>query len=126
MFNHTFRFPLRIEQVQNPTLLLALVISNMAFNILANVCFKYSTISSNLPRFLTWQVIGNLAGFATVITLTWLLRFIPLHVAFPMTTGLAVIGVYVIGSMIFFKEPVSILQLLGTVLIVVGIILVTS
>jgi multidrug transporter EmrE-like cation transporter len=104
----------------------AIVIGNMAFNILSNVCFKYSTISTTLSRFLSWQVVGNLAGFVTVITLTWLLRFIPLHVAFPLTTGLAVIGVNIIGSMIFFKEPISITHWLGTLLIILGIILVTS
>lgn len=125
MFQHAFRPPFALSQIPNPALPVALVIGNMAFNILANVCFKYSTTSSSVPQFVGWQVIGNLAGFVTVITLTWLLKFTPLHVAFPLTTGLAVIGVHVIGSMLFFKEPVSSTQWLGTLFIIFGIVLVS-
>jgi multidrug transporter EmrE-like cation transporter len=126
MFKNTFQTPLPLAKVQNPLLLVGIVAGNMAFNILANVCFKYSTTSANVPQFVAWQVVGNLAGFITVITLTWLLKYIPLHVAFPLTTGLAVIGVYVIGRMLFFKEPISNTQWLGTLVIIVGIVLISG
>ncbi len=102
----------------------SLVISNLFFNVLANASFKYSAASRDWQHFLGWQIVGNLAGFITVITLTWLLRYIPLHVAFPITTGLAVIGVQIASARLLFGEPVSTAQWLGTLLIVGGIMLI--
>jgi multidrug transporter EmrE-like cation transporter len=98
-----------------------LLLTNLAFNILANASFKYSAFSRDWHHFLAWQILGNLAGFITVITLTGLLRFIPLSVAFPVTTGLAVIGVQIASARFLFGESVSPAQWLGTLLIVAGI-----
>ena len=102
-----------------------LLLSNLLFNVVANGSFKISAERHNLRGFVTWQVIGNLAGFITVITLTGLLRFIPLHVAFPVTTGLAVIGVQLIAGKLFFGEEISIERWLGTILVVIGIALIS-
>lgn len=124
MFQRHFRVAYQGIQPASTVLLAGIVLSNMAFNILANVCFKYSAHSPNLQQFLKWQIIGNLAGFATVLTLTWLLRFIPLYVAFPLTTGLAVIGVSVVGGALFFNETISATQWLGVLAITVGIVMV--
>jgi multidrug transporter EmrE-like cation transporter len=98
-----------------------LLLTNLIFNILANASFKYSAFSHDWHHFLAWQILGNLAGFITVITLTGLLRFIPLSVAFPVTTGLAVIGVQIASARFLFDEAVSPAQWLGTLLIVAGI-----
>lgn len=106
-------------------LVVALVLGNLFFNIVANASFKVSAASPNLRGFLTWQVIGNLAGFITVLTLTGLLRFIPLSMAFPVTTGLAVIGVQVVAGHWLFGETISAEQWLGTLLVVIGIVLIT-
>lgn len=95
--------------------------TNMIFNVLANTSFKVSATSLTWHGFLSWQVIGNLAGFATVLTLTGLLRHYPLHVAYPVTAGLAVIGVQVLGARLIFHEPISSLQWLGSGLVVIGI-----
>lgn len=102
----------------------SLLITNLFFNILANASFKVSIANHDWSHFLVWQIIGNLAGFITVLTLTGLLLFIPLHVAFPITTGLAVIGVQIASAKYLFSEPVSAPQWLGTILIVVGILLI--
>ena len=107
-------------------LVLALIGVNLGFNILANASFKVSAFSANWRGFLTWQVIGNLAGFITVLTLTWLLRYIPLHIAFTVTTGLAVLGVQVVAAALFFHERVTPAQWLGTILVVLGIALVSQ
>jgi len=88
---------------------------------MANASFKISAQSSNWRSFLSWQVIGNLAGLVTVITLTWLLRYQPLSVAFPLTTGLGVIGVQFIASHWMFKETISLEHWLGVILIIFGI-----
>ena len=98
--------------------------TNLIFNILANASFKVSAISPTWRGFLGWQVVGNLAGLATVLTLTALLRHYPLHVAYPVTAGLAVIGVQVLGARFIFHEPISSAQWLGTGLVVIGICLI--
>ena len=103
----------------------ALLLSNLLFNVVSNGSFKVSAQSGNLRGFIFWQVTGNLAGFITVITLTGLLRFIPLHVAFPVTTGLAVIGVQLIAGKFFFGEVISTERWLGTILVVIGIALIS-
>jgi multidrug transporter EmrE-like cation transporter len=101
-----------------------LLVLNFAFNVIANASFKLSALGGSWPTFLWWQVAGNLAGFITVITLTWLLRYHPLHVVFPVTTGLAVLGVQVLAAAAFFHEPIGARQWLGTLLIVLGIVLI--
>ena len=103
---------------------LALLMTNLIFNIISNAGFKVSAGSSSWREFLVWQVAGNLAGFITVLTLTGLLRFIPLHVAYPVTTGLAVVGVQVVAAWWLFHEPITTAQWLGTLLIAIGIFLV--
>ena len=102
----------------------ALTIGCTIFNIVANASFKAAALSPNWRGFLTRQVAGNLAGFLTVLALTGLLRFIPLAVAFPVTTGLAVIGVQVAAASMIFHESISPVQWLGTGVIVIGIFLV--
>jgi multidrug transporter EmrE-like cation transporter len=107
-------------------LMIALILGNLLFNIIANASFKVSAESSNWKGFFLWQVIGNLAGLITVITLTGLLRYIPLHIAFPVTTGLAVIGVEVIAGVFLFGESISLTQWAGTILVVLGIALLSG
>ena len=98
-----------------------LITLNLAFNILSNASFRISALSATWRGILSWQVVGNLAGFVTVITLTLLLRNMPLSIAFPLTTGLAVLGVQVVAAIWLFHEPISQRQWLGTLAIVLGI-----
>lgn len=109
------------DEILAPT---ALLVGNLLFNIVANASFKLSAASPGLRSFLAWQIVGNLAGFITVLTLTGLLRYLPLHVAYPVTAGLAVVGVQVVAARWLFGEAISSGQWLGTVFIIVGIILV--
>ncbi len=110
---------------QKNILVIALVLGNLLFNIVANVSFKYSAESYNVRGFLIWQVFGNLAGFITVLALTGLLRFIPLHIAYPVTTGLAVIGVEAVAGKLL-GETVSTGHWLGAILIVAGVVLLSQ
>jgi multidrug transporter EmrE-like cation transporter len=102
----------------------ALILGNLAFTVLAKVGFKLSAASSDWRGFWFWQIAGNLAGFAGVLTLTWLLRFIPLHVAYPVTMGLAVIAVQVVAAHMLFRESLGPLQWVGTGLVTVGVVLI--
>jgi multidrug transporter EmrE-like cation transporter len=108
----------------NNVLIMAFISANLFFNIVANASFKVSAFSPNWRGFLTWQVVGNIAGFITVLTLTGLLRYIPLSVAYPVTMGLAVLGVQVFGAGMIFHEPITPAQWLGTLCIVLGIMLI--
>ena len=103
---------------------IALLGGNLFFNVLANVSFKFSAVSDTWRGFIFWQVLGNLAGLSTVLTLTGLLRFMPLHVAYPVTAGLAVIGVQVVAAGLIFNEPITPAQWLGVLLVVAGIVLI--
>ncbi len=107
--------------VHTYALIFTLVLGNLVFTIAANASFKVSAQSTNLRHFLIWQVVGNLAGLVTVITLTWLLRYQPLSVAFPLTTGLGVIGVQLFASRWLFGETISLERWVGSVLIIFGI-----
>jgi len=102
--------------------ILALVICNLIFTVIANSSFKVSAQSTHWRNFLLWQVVGNLAGFVTVILLTLLLRYQPLSVAFPLTTGLGVIGVQIIASYYLFGESISQERWLGAILVILGIV----
>jgi multidrug transporter EmrE-like cation transporter len=120
------RFSAQAITTQSALLVLLLIAGNLIFNIVANASFKVSAASSNWRGFLTWQVIGNLAGLITVITLTWLLKYLPLRVAFPVTTGLAVIGVQLVAAGWIFGESITPGQWLGTFLVVIGIALLSG
>ncbi len=100
-----------------------LILINLLFNILSNVGFKLSIMGQGWRHVLMWQVVGNLAGLITVITLTLLLKYMPLHIAFPLTTGLAVIGVSLVASSLVFHEEVTRSQWLGTLCVALGIVL---
>ena len=107
-----------------PLLIALLTGGNLLFNVIANASFKVSADSRTWRPFLAWQVVGNLSGLITVLTLTALLRYLPLHVAFPLTMGLTVIGVQVIAARGLFHEPIGASQWLGTLFVVVGILLI--
>jgi multidrug transporter EmrE-like cation transporter len=104
----------------------ALIVGNVVLSVLAKIGFKLSAASSDWRGFWFWQILGNVAGFGGVLTLTWLLRFVPLHVAYPVTMGLAVIAVQVFAAWLFFRETIGALQWVGTALVVAGIVLVST
>jgi multidrug transporter EmrE-like cation transporter len=122
------RIPLRsslpVSLPANVIILIVLLASNVLFQVIANSGFKLSATSGDARGFWTWQVIGNLAGLASVITITALLRFLPLSVVFPVTTGLTVIGIQVVAAWFLFRESNSPVQWFGTLLVVVGIALI--
>ncbi len=98
MFNNRFG-GISIPRTQNTSALVFwLIVVNLGFNVLSNAAFRVSAMSDTMRGLITWQVVGNLAGFVTVITLTWLLKYMPLSIAFPLTTGLTVLGVQMVAA----------------------------
>ena len=108
----------------NSLIIAGLLILNLMFNILGNASFKLSALAVNWKGLVGWQVAGNLAGFITVLTLTGLLKFLPLHVAQPMVQGLAIIGVQIVAAKLFFHESISPTQWIGMIVIIGGIVLI--
>jgi multidrug transporter EmrE-like cation transporter len=96
---------------------------NLAFTILASAAFRLSAWGATWRTILGWQVVGNVAGLVTVVTLTGLLRHMPLSIAFAVTTGLSVLGVQVVATSSLFHEPISPLQWTGSMFIMIGIFL---
>ena len=105
---------------------LALILAYIALAVLANTGFKLSADSSPCKRFLLWQIVGNLSGFLSVLSLTALFRLIPMHVAFPVTQALAVVAVQVLAARLLFRETIAPLQWAGTALLIAGIARVTA
>jgi multidrug transporter EmrE-like cation transporter len=106
------------------TVMTVLITLNVFFSIVANAAFRISARSVTWGDLLMWQVLGNVAGLITVVSLTGLLRYMPLTVAFPVTTGMSILGVQLVAAKWLFHEPISAVQWIGSVLIGVGIVLV--
>lgn len=126
MFHLNLRPDVRALTAPTSLLTLGLVGGNLLFNVVANASFKYSAASPNWRGFLAWQVVGNIAGLITVLTLTALLKYVPLHVAFPVTTGLTVIGVQVVAAHWLFGEIISMPRWWGALLVIFGIVLLSG
>jgi multidrug transporter EmrE-like cation transporter len=126
MFRMTFPPDVQALHLRSAIVPAILIGGNLLFNVIANASFKLSAASPSWRGFLAWQLVGNLAGFVTVLALTALLRFVPLHVAYPVTAGLAVIGVQVAAAGLLFRETISFAQWLGALLIAVGIALISG
>jgi len=126
MFHNRF-INIPVPKIDNPSItVFSLIFINLAFNILSNASFRVSALSETWRGMLTWQVVGNLAGFITVLTLTGLLRHMPLHIAFPMTMGLTILGVQLVAARWIFHEDISTPQWIGSIFIVIGIWLIRS
>jgi multidrug transporter EmrE-like cation transporter len=108
----------------NLPIIAGLLLLNLVFNILGNASFKLSALAANWKGLVGWQVVGNLAGFVTVLTLTGLLKFLPLHVAQPMVQGLAILGVQILAARLFFHEAISPTQWIGMAVIIAGMVLI--
>jgi multidrug transporter EmrE-like cation transporter len=103
-----------------------LTAGNVLFNVIANSSFKLSSQGRSWREFLLWQVVGNLSGFIAVLIFTFLLRYLPLHVAFPLIQGLAIIGIQVAAASWLFHEVISPAHWVGTALIIFGILILGS
>jgi multidrug transporter EmrE-like cation transporter len=102
----------------------AMLLLHSGLSSLANIGFKLSSASSGWQRFWLWQILGNLAGFAGVLTLTGLMRLMPIHVTYPVTQGLSVLAVQLVVARLVFQETIRPPQWLGTALVIAGIVLI--
>ena len=105
--------------------IIGLILAYLAFTVLANIGFKLSAGSPHWRGFLWWQVVGNLAGFLSVLSLTFLLKFVPLHLAYALTMGLGFVAVQVVAARLVFHEAIAAIQWLGVLLVFGGIVLIS-
>lgn len=90
----------------------------------SSIGFKLSAASSGWQGFLAWQVVGNLAGFAGVLALTFLLKLVPLHLAYGVLMGTGFVMVQVVAARLFFHERITGIQWAGVALVALGIFLI--
>jgi multidrug transporter EmrE-like cation transporter len=102
-----------------------LILTYMFFTVVSNVGFKRSAASSGTRDFLRWQAVGNVAGFLSVLALTGILRFIPLHLATAFTVGLGFVAIQFFGAHLVCGETITTSQWLGITLIAVGVVVVS-
>jgi uncharacterized membrane protein len=90
----------------------------------ANVFLKLSADAHGAWMFVAMQAAGNLAGFVGILAYTGLLRTLPLHLAFPLSRGLVVLGVQLAAAVLVFHETFRVTEALGAGLVAAGIIVV--
>ena len=90
----------------------------------ANALLKLSADANGVWLFIVFQAAGNLAGLVAVLLYTGLLRRMPLHVAFPLSRGVGVLGVQIAASVLIFGESFKPTEAAGAAVVAVGIILV--
>ncbi len=95
-----------------------------AFITAGNVFLKMSAQSTDAWMFWIFQAAGNVAGFVGILVYTGLLRTFPLHVAFPLSRGMAVLGVQLVASLLVFHEVFRLTEAAGVVAVAAGVILV--
>ena len=102
----------------------ALLLGYLVFVTASNVFLKLSAGAHGAWTFLVMFAAGNLAGFVGILAYTGLLRSLPLHVAFPLSRGLVVLGVQVGAALIFFRESFTLREAAGVALVTAGILLI--
>lgn len=105
----------------NRVVVLALVVLNLSFVAASNISFKLSALSPGWREFLKWQVVGNVAGFLGVLSLTGMLRYLPLHLGYGISAGLGLLAVEVVGARWLLHEEITPAQWVGVVLTAVGV-----
>ncbi len=100
-----------------------LVVAYAFFVTAANVLLKLSAGAAGFWPFVLPLAAGNLLGLVGILTYTLLLRALPLHVAFPLTRGAAVLGVQVAASLVVFREVLRPTEIVGAALVAAGIAL---
>jgi multidrug transporter EmrE-like cation transporter len=88
----------------------------------ANIFLKLSADAGSFPPFIMMQIAGNLAGLVGVLAYTGLMRTVPLHVAFPLTRGLVVLGIQLVAALLVFHEAFRPTEAVGTLLVTAGIV----
>jgi drug/metabolite transporter (DMT)-like permease len=102
----------------------AFAAANLVFATAANILLKLSADASTTLMFLFYQAAGNLLGLAGILAYTGLLRRLPLHIAFPLTQGLAAVAISAVGSRLVFRETFTAREAAGCAIVMLGVVLI--
>jgi multidrug transporter EmrE-like cation transporter len=102
----------------------ALLLGYLVFVTASNIFLKLSADARETWLLLLMFLAGNLAGLVGVLAYTGLLRTMPLHVAFPISRGLVVLGVQLFAALVIFREAFSLREAAAVALVSLGILLV--
>jgi multidrug transporter EmrE-like cation transporter len=101
------------------------VLGHTVMNVFSNIFYKKSADVKGIARFGLWQIVAGTFSFIGVLSYTFSLKYLPVSVAFPVTQGLAVVGVTIIGAWLVYKEKIQRIQWLAMALITIGILFVS-
>ena len=113
------------QRTLKPIVIVALALVNLGAVVLSQIGFKWAANSQDWRGFVSGQIIGNLAGFVGVLTLTLLMRYVPMHLATAISMGLGFVLVQVVAAHWLFHEPLQVGQWLGIALVAIGIIVIS-
>jgi undecaprenyl phosphate-alpha-L-ara4N flippase subunit ArnE len=102
-----------------------LVVTYVAVSTFSNVAYKLS-VSGGVRNLLTWQILANVVGILGVVSLSWLYKLIPMHIAYPVVQALLIVSIQVVAARLIFKENITVWQWIGTGLVVLGIFLIAT
>jgi multidrug transporter EmrE-like cation transporter len=105
-------------------LVLSLIVLNLGFVVVSNVSFKFSASSVGWQGLLKWQLVGNIAGFLSVITLTGMLRYMPLSLGYALSAGVGFVLVELVGARAILHEEIGLLQWIGIWITALGVFLI--
>jgi multidrug transporter EmrE-like cation transporter len=102
----------------------------------ANICLKYSTKRDTLPTQGLWEAILQtctniplLLGISflaiAVISYSISLRHLNLSIAYPIMTTSVVVIVAILSS-ILFAEPMTLNKIIGTIIVICGVVLLSQ
>lgn len=106
----------------------------IAFNILANFSFKQAVRPGLAQPALTvalgilgsaWFWVGIGCSVALLASYLYALRGLPLFVAYPAVTGLAMVGIAIVSTA-FFGAALGFAQYLGVLCVILGIALLST
>lgn len=100
------------------------ILGHTLFNSFAQVCLKFAAAFEGAGQFVLWQLIGNTSAFVGTLSYTASMRWLPLHIAYPITQGLSLLVFTFFGSFLYFQETIRPLQWLGIVAIIAGIVII--
>ncbi len=118
--------PVSIQAPPQSILIAGIVLLNQVFNVGATAAFALSGKAEAASGFVFWQIAGGLFGLGLQITFAGMVRFFSVQFANSVGIGLSFLTAQIIVAYLFFHEPFSAIQWVGSALVLVGILLIAA
>ena len=100
-----------------------LVVLNQIANVGSYTGFALAGKSPGLRGFLLWQIFGSAFGLCVQLSYSGMVRYTTVGLANAFGVGLAFVSIQLFAAYLFFHEPFSTAQWLGSGFVFVGIVL---